>query len=100
MNINFYLKNYFYSLFFFSLTFIISGWNLELTKFEIFIFAFVTIFSSLMYPFAYFFILDKINFLTKPFNFVNWGAGICLLLSLPPVGLIFIIYYLLKNRRN
>lgn len=101
MGNEFYLKNFFYSLFFYSMSFFIAGWNLDLTSLDLFVFIFVSLFGSLMYPFSLLFIDEYAKFLIKTtFNFVNWGFIICILLSLPPFGFVFPIYYFIKNKRK
>lgn len=95
-----YFKNFLYALFVYSMIFTVAGWNLELTNLELFIFIFIPLFGSLMYPFSLSFVNKKISLLTSStFNFVNWGFEVSLLLSLPPIGFIFLIWYL-KNRNE
>ncbi|AVE61443.1 hypothetical protein AM352_24235 (plasmid) [Citrobacter koseri] len=97
----YYFKNFLYALLFYSITFIAAGWNLELTNLEISVFIFIPLFGSLMYPFSLFFVNEKIGLLTaSTFNFVNWGFIVCILLSLPPLGFIFMIYYLIENKKK
>lgn len=71
------------------------------TSIELFIFILISLFGSSTYPFCLLLINKQAPLLTKTtFNFVNWGFIICIILSLPPFGLIFTVYYFITNKKR
>lgn len=101
IDIEFYLRNFTLALSFYILSFIIASLNLSPTSIELFIFILISLFGSSTYPFCLLLINKQAPLLTKTtFNFVNWGFIICIILSLPPFGLIFTVYYFITNKKR
>lgn len=98
MNKEFYLKNLFYSLFFYMVLLMLVNYNTELTSPELFFCVIFGVFSSFLFPFSLFFLNNKLRALSGTFNWVNWGFSICLVLSVPPVVFLFLLYYVIKRR--
>lgn len=98
MNKSFYWKNFFYSLVFYMILLTIINYKTELTSAELLFCMAFMIFSSFLFPFSLFFLENKFRAITGTFNWVNWGFSICLLLSVPPVGFLFLLYYVVKSR--
>lgn len=101
IDMEFYLRNFILALSFYILSFIIASLNLSPTSIELFIFILISLFGSSTYPFCLLLINKQAPLLTKTtFNFVNWGFIICIILSLPPFGLIFTVYYFITNKKR
>lgn len=100
MNLSFYFKNLCYSAFFYILLVVFVWLGNELTSFWLFIVSLFFFFGALMYPFVFLFFVRRVRFLTTTFNFVNWGAEICLLLSLPPIGIVFMICFFINRQKT
>lgn len=99
MTLSFYFKNLLYSAFFYIALIGFIWFKNEINSFWFFVVSLFFCSGALIYPFVFWFFVRKVKFLTTTFNFVNWGAEICLLLSLPPIGFIFITYFFIKNKK-
>lgn len=98
MNKSFYWKNFFYSLVFYMVLLTIVNYKAELTNVELLFCMVFGMLSSFLFPFSLFFLDKNLRTMTGTFNWVNWGFSICLLLSVPPVGFLFLSYYIVKSR--
>lgn len=96
MTLPFYSKNLIYSLFFYTLLFMMANHTTTLSMTELVCFVLFGVSASALFPFTLLFIKSKFSQLAGVFNWVNWGFVICLVLSMPPIGLFFLIYYFAK----
>ena len=98
MNRVFFLKNTIYALVFYVLAIAIAHYEVKFSGSEISFFITMGLISSLLFPFSLFFLKNKAKLMVNDLNWINFGFSIAILLSIPPIGLIFLIYYIIKCR--
>lgn len=98
MNRVFFLKNVIYSLIFYVLAIAIAHYEVKFSGSELSFISIMGLISSLLFPFSLFFLKNKAKLIVNDLNWINFGFSISLLLSIPPIGFIFLIYYRIKSR--
>jgi len=94
----FFLKNVIYALVFYALAIAVADYDVDFSVTELSFVLILGLVSSLLFPFSLFFLTKMVNRAVNDINWVNWGFSLCVFLSIPPIGFIFLIYYIIKSR--